>query len=122
MNINLHKNISREKAVKLLGNQYSPLLPKELNEPLTIMIFRDSVVKSKKVEKGLKRIEANDESTLIMAARNFTEEAILLGKERRAVILSTASSIVHWTDSSHERIKVLIGANTKKPDIRARKP
>ncbi len=78
----------------------------------TLVLFSsDRVIHSRPVTKALETLAEKENA--IFAGSNFTVEALKAIKERGHRVVSTSD--FHWSDESHENIKVIVGASVKKP-------
>ena len=86
----------------------------KLSPRFTVILFRhdsNDVVRSTLVRQALKRIPAVEGRRVVAVAYDFTEEARHSLHEAGVFVLSLRH--YGWTDTSHEEIRVLIGARVK---------
>jgi hypothetical protein len=119
MKYQIHRAVGRDQVAKLLPASLRPSLPSSLlaEEVYTLLVFRSTVrvVHSSTVEHALKDVDPAAER-ILAAATGFTANALEILRSRNALILSLDD--FHWTDESHDAVKVLIGARVKAPQHR----
>jgi len=100
-------------------------LPRELRGPLppgqadacTVIIFPPGqVIHSGLASKAVRKLPPEHELPVLAVATTFTVEAEHILKD--ASVFLVERKPWHWTDQSHEEIKVLIRSKVKSPDHR----
>ena len=116
MSITITKQVTKEKLPKILPRAYTDRCGAvNVPEPMTVIVFDDSVVKSGTLRKALHRASGTTGS-LVLVGRDFTEESRAIADEKSAFLL--AQTCHGWTDQGHEEIRTLIGSKVKTPDLR----
>jgi len=109
------RNVSSEKLVGLLPPAYQGRLPPSMKSYAAVILFDldRGVVSSSTVERAIAKL-GEDENNVLAIGHDFTIEAQELLRHRRVEGVSLREQFA-WTDESHERIRVLIGAKVKRP-------
>ncbi|MCW1916511.1 hypothetical protein OJ996_23190 [Luteolibacter sp. GHJ8] len=116
MSATITKKVTKEKLAKILPRAYTDRWGSvNVPEPITVIVFDDSVVKSGTLRKALHRVGDSLES-LVLVGGDFTDESRAIASEIRAFLL--AQSCYGWTDESYQQIRKIIGSKVKTPDLR----
>lgn len=94
MSATIHKSLTREKALRVLPRGYRDQWPHHLEEPITLVLFAERVIKSRIVRGALERFSAVSSGSLVFAAQTFTHESRQLLAAVGARILTTATDFV----------------------------
>lgn len=111
MKCTIHKNLSRTKLVQVLPEPFASQVPRALAEPITSVFFPNEVVTGRITAKALSRVAAIPYSTLILAARDFTAEAREAASAAGAILLSTASDAILWSDDGLVEIRTMVATH-----------
>ena len=117
MSITITKQVTKEKLRKILPRPNTALCDAvSVSEPMTVVVFDDSVVKSGALRGALHRVGDLTGSSLVIAGRDFTQESRSLAEAHGAFLL--AQTHHGWTNQGHEKIRTLIASKVKTPDLR----
>ena len=117
VSITITKRVTKEKLPKILPRPYAERCGAvSVPEPMTVIVFDDSVVTSGTLRKALRRAGHVPVSSLVLAGPDFTEESRAIAAAQGAFVLS--GTYQGWTDQSHEEIRTLIASKVKTPDLR----
>lgn len=102
---------NKEKLLKALPRQYQDQgdLVSESAAPYTLVTLTNSVAKSRVIEKAI--ANRHPESTLVVAVRNMSQEAVEALVSVSGVPITTSD--YYWTDERYQKIKEFGGVREK---------
>jgi len=112
----IHKLATREHLVSVIPEPFRSLLPPNLTEPSTVVLFGDRFATDRLARKALDQVSDSRGASLVFCARSFTVEAQAFLQPHEVILLAPLSHIL-WSDHQQEQFRVRRGATVKKPSI-----
>jgi hypothetical protein len=119
MRFRLYRNVPSDRVKDHVPRDWAGRLPPPRSDvQYTLLVFGENqgVVHGALAAKAVRRLPESDGNPVLAVAHEFTEEA-------RSALAGHVSELVtrqdwHWTDRSHEEIKLLTKLKVKGPDHR----
>ncbi len=114
MSITINRRVGTEKLWRVVPRQFSEKWRGYTIEgEVTVVTFDDRVVSRSTAERAVRKAKRDDTDRFLFVGRDFTQEARIFLEERVIPLIDLQH--FGWTDSSHESIRVEIGAKVKRP-------
>jgi hypothetical protein len=115
----IHHKVTREKLHQVLPEKFDAQISQTWPEPITAVVFRDTVVTGRIARKALERVAGDFGASLVFIARDFTREATALAEGAGALVLPAHSSwgSYFWSDARLTESNTSMSTHRPRPYI-----
>lgn len=115
MNTTTHHKLTRDALDRVLPEVFSEQLPRDVAEPITVVVFRERVVTGRLARKAIERAGTDFGASLVFAARDFTRDATELAAAHGIIVLTKNGTWGGYLWSDERLVDIRTSIATHRP-------